>query len=89
MSVFSKISKNSGAVLPASARNQCRKRLGLMLCKGKKDGNSNGCMNEFLPSKNVSLHKVWWLHEKNKFEAENYVFYNVGTCMDKRRYTWK
>lgn len=44
MSVFSKISKNSGAVLPASARNQRRKRLGLMLCKGKKDGNSNGCM---------------------------------------------
>lgn len=50
MSVFSKISKNSGAVLPASARNQRRKRLGLMLCKGKKDGNSNGCMNEFSPS---------------------------------------
>lgn len=44
MSVFSKNSKNSGAVLPASARNQRRKRLGLMLCKGKKDGNSNGCM---------------------------------------------
>lgn len=44
MSVFSKISKNSGAVLPASARNQCRKRLGLMLCKGKKDGDSNGRM---------------------------------------------
>lgn len=44
MSVFSKISKNSGAVLPASARIQCRKRLGLMLCKEKKDGNSNGCM---------------------------------------------
>lgn len=43
MSVFSKISKNSGAVLPASARNQRRKRLGLMLCKGKKDGDS-GCM---------------------------------------------
>ena len=49
MSVFSKISKNSGAVLPASARNQRRKRLGLMLCKGKKDGDSNGRMNEFLP----------------------------------------
>ena len=25
--------------------------------------------------------------KKNKFEAENYVFYNGGTCMDKRRYT--
>ena len=30
-----------------------------MLCKGKKDGNSNGRMNEFLPSKNVSWYKVW------------------------------
>ena len=59
MSVFSKISKNSGAVLPASARNQRRKRLGLMLCKGKKDDNSNGRMNEFLPTKNVSWYKVW------------------------------
>ena len=55
MSVFSKISKNSGAVLPASARNQCRKRL----CKGKKDDNSKGRMNEFLPTKNVSWYKVW------------------------------
>ena len=44
MSVFSKISKNSGAVLPASSRSQRRKRLGLMLCKGQKDGNSNGRM---------------------------------------------
>lgn len=45
MSVFSKISKNSGAVLPASARIQRRKRLGLMLCKGRvQDGNSNGRM---------------------------------------------
>lgn len=42
MSVFSKISKNSGAVLPVSARIQRRKRLGLMLCKGKKNGDSNG-----------------------------------------------
>ena len=40
-------------------------------------------------TENVSLHKVWWLHEKSKFEPENYVFYNGGTCMDKRRYTWK
>ena len=59
MSVFSKISKNSGAVLPASARIQCRKRLGLMLFRGKMDGNSNGRMNEFLPTKNVSWYKVW------------------------------
>ena len=44
MSVFSKNSKNSGAVLPARVRIQLRKRLGLMLCKGKKDGNSNGRM---------------------------------------------
>ena len=59
MAVFSKNSKNSGAVLPASARIQRRKRLGLMLCKGKKDGNSYGRMNEFLPTKNVSWYKVW------------------------------
>ena len=59
MSVFSKIGKNSGAVFPASARIQRRKRLGLMLCKGKKDGNSNGRMKEFLPTKNVSWYKVW------------------------------
>lgn len=44
MSVFSKNSKNSGAVLPATARIQRRKRLGLMLCKGKKNGDSNGRM---------------------------------------------
>ena len=30
-----------------------------MFCKGKKDGDSNGRMNEFLPTKNVSWYKVW------------------------------